>query len=688
MAACVLLAAVGRGQSYTVTSGTGTGEGTLPFAIQQANLGLVSEIDFAPGVLEVAAGGQMFVSANVVIRGGGVEIDMGGSDRAFFIAGGTVRIEDVTIANGHAQGGLGGYSGGGGAGLGGAIFVADGTGIPGSGVAVGTNVTLSRVFFGSNGATGGNGGTVVNENAGGGGGLGGAGGMGFADFDGGGGGGGGFGNGAVGATASHTGEPGAAGGFAGAAGAGAGGHSGTDGGANGGGGGAGTVEFFVNGAGGGGGVGGAPGVDDDGGDGGFGGGGGGGPGSGAGGNGGFGGGGGAGDTGGNGGFGGGGGGSLSTGDNPGGSGGFAGGAGSGTTMYGGGGAGLGGALFVMAGANVTVEDCGFSDNWTAGGAAGGDFAGAGLAGGDSMFLGATVTYRVTSGATTLFGSLGGGGIDGANRGDPNAQGGLVKEGAGRLILEGGQTFVGGTFVNGGTLEMKGTSMTNGYTVQAGTLRIAASDGNTHPIDVGSDGALVVDAAVGTLIGDITVNGTLEFNGNVTNALEIALASGGRMSGTGSMDTVILEDGGTLAPGTFDGAGVLDINLLSWNGGGTVAVALGSSYVLAGAVEMGDIGVYSFSFDAEAAEIGQSYVLLAYTTTDFSPEDFTFTSNVAGLIGEFAQSFDATLNRNALTFRVMAVPEPATWAAAVFCLAAAAGFRARRARQNQGRTRAR
>ncbi len=47
----------------------------------------------------------MFVDANVVINGGGYTLDMNNADRAFFIAGGNVAINNLTIQNGLAQGG-------------------------------------------------------------------------------------------------------------------------------------------------------------------------------------------------------------------------------------------------------------------------------------------------------------------------------------------------------------------------------------------------------------------------------------------------------------------------------------------------------------------------------------------------------------------------------------------------------
>jgi autotransporter-associated beta strand protein len=454
----------------------------------------------------------------VNIVGNGYTIDMQNLDRAFFIAGGTVAISNLTFTNGNATGGSGApnFSSGGGAGLGGAIFVGSGTyataAANNTGPVLGLSapiVTLSDVTFTTNEAIGGVGtayGGVSNIYPGGGGGMGGTGGIGpgVSQGFGGEGGGGGFGNnatgGAGGNNASSTpGTPGSAGawinvGSSSSSSGGAGGNgsntNGGAGGATGGGGGGGGTGDSATGSGGGGGVGGGRGYYQNGtpptggGDGGFGGGGGGS--FYTGGNGGFGGGGGGSSSNdstsaGNGGFGGGGGGvaAFNPNNQPGGSagtGGFGAGAGNRNPM-GGGGLGAGGAIFTMAGATVTVVStgngaAGFFANSTAGGTG----ANNGSAYGDDVFLGGNVAFDVHVGGTLSLANLGGAGnlsdpnVAG-NASDPNAQGGLIKRGAGTLVLTGTSYFVGQTLVEHGTL----------------TLAAGASEVGTSSIVVGTTG---------------------------------------------------------------------------------------------------------------------------------------------------------------------------------------------------------
>lgn len=431
----------------------------------------------------ISATTQMIVNAYVEIDGGGYTINMNNSDRAFFIAGGNVSISNLTIQNGNAAGGSGGLGGGGGAGLGGAIFVGNGTYagwttdlspqqiVAAKGVSV-PSVRLSGVSFVNNAAIGGSSSfSLGNGFASGGGGMGGDGSDGGGNSAGGGG--GGFGNGAD--AGGGTGSNGGAGAFvnvspttgnttsAGSGGSGGGGSGGV-GGANGGGGGGGASAGFIDppGTGGGGGVGGGRGyynnstAPNSGGNGGFGGGGGGNRGE-------------YGDAG-DGGFGGGGGGSMQSG----GDGGFGGGggkAGSGSPGSGGfgaadatdpgdtgqgsaagGGLGAGGAVFVMGGASLTIENGNFANNTVTPGSGGGGNNGSAY--GADLFLGSDTVFHVTSNLTVN--SLGGAGNlsdpnVSSNASDPNAQGGLIKTGTGTLTLTGQNYYSGNTTVHAGTI---------------------------------------------------------------------------------------------------------------------------------------------------------------------------------------------------------------------------------------------
>ena len=431
----------------------------------------------------------------LTIEGNGATIDMDHKDRAFFVASGTVTMKELRIDNGKAQGGNTFALGGGGAGLGGAIFVANPNTIlsqmstPGAvspNLVLPASLTLVNVGFHNNEALGGNtqGSSAALDGNGGGGGMGGNGGDGYTlvtDVSGihpeylGSGGGGGFGVGADGGK-SYT-EPlppssnGGDGAFdlpftTGTSTAGDGSSGGT-GGTNGGGGGGGkATDYYYNG-GGGGGIGGQTTTDTSGGDGGFGGGGGGSD-LGDAGNGGFGGGGG--DMGGNGGFGGGGGLVNTSGT---GLGGFGGG------TNGGAGAGLGGALFVMDGATLKiVQDSSldkggstFVNNKVVAGVANNGSGTNGSAYGADIFLGSDITLEVNQ--LLILNSLGGAGNLGDPNvfADPNADGGITKTGDGALILVGSSYYTGATIIQRGSLTLNTLAPSQGYASERGTSEI-------------------------------------------------------------------------------------------------------------------------------------------------------------------------------------------------------------------------
>jgi hypothetical protein len=405
--------------------------------------------------------------------------------RLFFIdTGAALTLQNLTLSGGHAIGGNGGIGsdvGGGGAGLGGAIF-SQGT------------LGLSGVSFSGNAASGGNGTSGSTSKAsGGGGGMGGDGASGYQS-----GGGGTGGNGFTGNA-----PPGAGG----SGGAGFGGLGGGSGGTGGGAGGVGS-----NGGGGGGGYGGGNASD---------GGGGGGGGRNTGGVGGFGGGGGGGGyiisygIGGVGGFGGGGGGSGGAGKRFGIHGGVGGGLSGGYGFGGGGGgAGFGGAVFARSG-TVTVQNPGTSGSINANTAA----AGAGGAGGFGGAAFGTGLFLM-SGVTTLFDVAGTYTVadtisddsptsvtGGAFTSGTGAGVAIAKQGAGALILSGVNTYAGGTTITAGTLQVDGRI--GAATINGGTLSGTGTVGN---IILNSGAFIAPGDSPGTLHGSsLTWNGGGAFN---------------------------------------------------------------------------------------------------------------------------------------------------------------------------------
>ena len=555
----------------------------------------------------ISSTNQWIVDANVNIVGNGNVINMNNADRAFFIAGGTVSIANLSVQNGKASGGTGGNGGGGGAGLGGAIFVGSGTysAADGSVGALGLStpkVTLNNVNLMGNQAIGGNSPIVQGLNAigGGAGGMGGAGGstLLYNGLSGTGGGGGGFGNASTGGNSTilavvpggtgalvnvigtNTSGGNGGGGSEGGAvsggmngGGGGGGQGGGNGGSGGGGGGGGERGYYQNSS-----------PPNNGGNGGFGGGGGGGEYY-TGGNGGFGGGGGAGfgfsitsdGYGGTGGFGGGGGG-VSMGNLSGGPGGFGGGHGanaSGVGGGGGGGLGAGGSIFVMSGASVTIQGGIFSNNSVASGI--GYYSGSSY--GADLFLGTDVTFNVTNGTSLTVSSLGGAGntndpnvAQSAN--DPNAQGGVIKTGEGTLTMTGSNYYTGATLIHQGTLALgagaleQGTSQIivgqnsgDNATLALGSNTTLNVFYGTNPAvilgqNAGSTGMVIIGNGAGSSGTNIGAN---EFNGGIGGGIVVFRAEYAAGSNAPSVNPFYTVLTGNLQV-VQDGPGVTSINV--------------------------------------------------------------------------------------------------------------------------------
>ena len=501
---------------------------------------------------------------NATLVGGGAT-----PERGLFVYGGTVSISNLLIENMKAAGGRGRQGSGGGAGLGGGLFIGDDA--AGGSAYVAGNVTLNNVSFSGDSAVGGNGGIGGTSPSGGGGGGGGMGGLGGSS--GGGGGIGGNGGGFPGIV------PRAAAGGAG---------YNTSGGASGGGGGfgaeAGVGGVGSGGGGGGGGVGGQAGQPGNivgvkgtgtGGAGGFGGGGGGGVGPGLttarhpGGIGGFGGGGGAGEfitsaghasTGGAGGFGGGGGGG---GGAP--AGGFGAGLGSnnGTIDLGGGGLGAGGDIFIEAGASLVIEGnatTSIADGSVAAGVAQGSPAVAGQALGSGIYIqgsGAAVTFNSNGTTETIAAPItddaGSGGTGPASY-TVGHTGILVENtgvSAGTVVLAGTNTYTGGTTIDGGTL-----SVASAANIGTGAVTFGAASAVL---------AITTTPASGSTFPDTLTNFTTEGSVDLTN---LAFVTGATAVAIGT--TLTLTDGGTTEEFTLNTSGT-GTNFFAFQDGGTDVV---------------------------------------------------------------------------------------------------------------------
>jgi hypothetical protein len=204
-----------RAATLTVATTADSGAGSLRQAILDANAspGADQITITATGSLTLASALPAITDDLSIVGPGMAQLTISGANqfRVFFVQSGTIRLADLTIADGLGQGGAGGDGvgggGGGAAGFGGALTINGG------------NVTVERVSFTHNSALGGAGGAVSGTGSRSGGGGGGVGGDGLAATtgDGGNGGSGGpFGGqpgaGAVGGTPGGNGGEGAGGG--------------------------------------------------------------------------------------------------------------------------------------------------------------------------------------------------------------------------------------------------------------------------------------------------------------------------------------------------------------------------------------------------------------------------------------------------------------------------------------------
>lgn len=553
-----------------------SGAGSLRQAMTAAPAGTIIDI-VVPGTLTLQ-GMLPFVTGALRINGpGAASFTIDGADlyRPFFIdaPASAITISGVTIAHGRAKGGNGGdgtFTGGGGLGAGGAMFVNRG------------DVTLSDVAFAGNQAIGGRGGnSIQNDGSSGGGGLGGDGGS--TGFTSGSGGGGFLGDGGGSPAVSSAGGGGGVVGIGGSSGNGGGGGGGAwtagqDGQASTGGAGAGGLggnggTYSAGGqdggagmdyGGGGGGSGGGTSVNGKGGAGGrFGGGGGGayffstyGHAAGAGGEfgggggtngysdrnagqGGWGGGGGGSRSGspGNGGFGGGGGAASSTSQQV--SGGTFGGRGSvgfGLGGAGGGGGALGAAVFVRAnnGATLTVVEPQFDVGTVTAGAAGNETLGncgslcarGGTARGETLFLlGGTTTLEVSAGTRTIPGTIGSSTL---------APAALVKTGAGTLALSANSIELGNVDVAAGTLQVNGTLGSPQVRVASGAT--ISGSGNVVALQVQPGATIAPGASVGRLTtAGLSLVGASHYNWQLRDASAAAGVGYDTLTVNGTLD---------------------------------------------------------------------------------------------------------------------------------------------------------
>ncbi len=248
--------------------------------------------------------------------------------------------------------------------------------------------------------------------------------------------------------------------------------------------------------------------------------------------------------------------------------------------------------------------------------------------------------------------------------DIDGPGGLIKAGSGTLVLGGTNSYQGGTTVAGGVLALSGTLGGDLTIGEAG----AFIDGGGYQVNPGAslinDGTFVsvvgpllnagvmVNAAGGTVIGDVVSSGVIENNGLISGSV----TNSGRLAGTGTMAALV--NAGVVAPGTPGGLGTLSVSgAASFTAGSVYEAGIGASgqsdrIAVGGAATLG--GALELVAAPGALDVPSSYTVLVASggiTGAFSSVNDPF--------GSVYPFLDLSVDTTTTTVTASAVPDTAT-----------------------------
>jgi autotransporter-associated beta strand protein/T5SS/PEP-CTERM-associated repeat protein len=217
----------------------------------------------------------------------------------------------------------------------------------------------------------------------------------------------------------------------------------------------------------------------------------------------------------------------------------------------------------------------------------------GSAAGGTLQIGAGSTGGVLLGGT---GSLVNNGMLVFNRSNASIYSGVIsgtgiltKQGAGTLTLDGNNSFMGGTTISDGVLQVGAGGTTGsiaGNVVNNATLAFNRSDATTYSASAISGTGTIQNAGAGTL----TLTGQTSFtNGLATTAGRLIVGSTASVNGFSTAGSLAAASGATLE---LKSRGLAYVNGLSTLTGGTIRVANGIS-LGAGANVVGTGGVSGF-----------------------------------------------------------------------------------------------
>jgi len=297
-----------------------------------------------------------------------------------------------------------------------------------------------------------------------------------------------------------------------------------------------------------------------------------------------------------------------------------------------------------------------------------------------------------------------------NLGELNGGGGLTKTTAGVLILEGTNTYTGGTTISAGTVQIGsgGSSGTigGGDILNNGLLAVDRDNGYTLANEISGSGAFEQNGTGTTTLtaandyaGTTTVNeGILLIDGNQAGAIgDLTVKSGATLGGTGTIGNLadtdtLIENGGRLTAGTVEGGVPVEGNLGTLTFNGDLTLESSTSIWLVDLVEgtsadrvnVGGLltlnnATLTINFGGTFVE-NQVYTIATYGTGLVSDPFLSGTFNglsEGATIGSYTLSYGNGLSGGAIT--LTAVPEPGTLG---FLGLALAGFVTRRIRRRR------
>jgi fibronectin-binding autotransporter adhesin len=211
----------------------------------------------------------------------------------------------------------------------------------------------------------------------------------------------------------------------------------------------------------------------------------------------------------------------------------------------------------------------------------------------------TVTVNKTSGSDTF-------------SGDIQAGQGLIKSGAGTLVLSGNNTYTGATTVSAGSLIINGNN-----SAAVGVLSVSSGASLGGSGTIGGATTISGTLAPGNSIGTLTVANDVTWNGGENWVFELG-SPGPSLGSPGSSDLLAITGSndflkGTGSSWTFDFAGTGQVGwykLVDWTGGSTTFDVLDFSGVNLGGVYTSEFSIQDSALYVNVVPEPSTYALLA------------------------------------------------------------------------------